>query len=356
MDTQIIKIDITAPGWEDQLDTAAQVLKSGGLVAFPTETVYGLGANALDSQAVEGIYKAKGRPADNPLIVHIADVNDIEALVGTIPKAVPLLTDTFWPGPLTLVMPKSERIPSIITAGLDSVGIRMPSHPIALALIKKAGIPVAAPSANSSGRPSPTLAKHVIDDLSGKVDIIIDGGSTHVGVESTVLDVTTNPPVILRPGGVTYEHLQRLLGKIDSDPALNIKANENARPRSPGMKYRHYAPKAALLLLQGSAEHVASEISRRAKLYNREGGHVGLLITDETACLYEASLYSFCKILSMGSRKEPETLAANLFRCLREFDERGIDFILAETPDVNGIGQAVLNRLLKASGGNSISV
>lgn len=356
MDTQIIKIDITVPGWENQLDTAAQVLRSGGIVAFPTETVYGLGANALDSQAVEGIYKAKGRPADNPLIVHIADFNDIDVLAGVIPKVVPLLMDTFWPGPLTLVMPKSQKIPSIITAELDTVGIRMPSHPIALALIRKAGIPIAAPSANSSGRPSPTLAKHVIDDLSGKVDIIIDGGSTLVGVESTVLDVTADPPVILRPGGVTREQLQRLLGKIDSDPALFIKDSENTRPRSPGMKYRHYAPNAALLLLQGPAEQVAAEISRRAELYNREGGCVGLLITDETASLYEPSLYSFCKILSMGSRKKPESLAANLFRCLREFDEKGIDFILAETPDVSGIGQAVMNRLLKASGGNSISL
>jgi len=356
LDTQIIKIDIKAPGWEDKLDTAAQALRSGGLVAFPTETVYGLGASALDSQAVEGIYKAKGRPADNPLIVHIADFNDIDALAGSVPRVVPLLADTFWPGPLTLVMPKSDRIPSIITAGLDTVGIRMPSHPIALALIKKAGIPIAAPSANSSGRPSPTLAKHVIDDLAGKVDIIIDGGSTCVGVESTVLDVTATPPVILRPGGVTREQLQRLLGKIDSDPALNIKDTDNIRPRSPGMKYRHYAPKAALLLLQGPADHVAAEISRRAELYNREGSRVGLLITEETASLYEPSLYSFCKILSMGSRKKPESLATNLFRCLREFDENGVDFILAETPDAGGIGQAVMNRLMKAAGGNSISV
>lgn len=356
MDTQIIKIDITAPDWENQLDIAAQVLRSGGLVAFPTETVYGLGANALDSQAVEGIYKAKGRPADNPLIVHIADFNDIDTLAGSIPKVVPLLMDTFWPGPLTLVMPKSERIPSIITAGLDTVGIRMPSHPIALALIRKAGIPIAAPSANSSGRPSPTLAKHVMEDLAGKVDIIIDGGSTRVGVESTVLDTTADPPVILRPGGVTWEQLQRLLGKIDTDPALYIKDCENIRPRSPGLKYRHYAPKAALLLLQGTSEQVAAEISRRAKLYNREGSSVGLLITEETASLYEPSLYRFCKILSMGSRKNPETLAASLFKCLREFDEKGIDFILAESPDSGGIGQAVMNRLLKASGGNLISL
>lgn len=356
MDTQIIKIDMEAPGWESQLDLAAQVLKAGGLVAFPTETVYGLGANALDAHAVEGIYRAKGRPADNPLIVHIADTKAVETLAGTIPRVVTLLMDAFWPGPLTLVMPKSEMIPSIITAGLDTVGIRMPCHPIALALIKKAGIPIAAPSANSSGRPSPTLAKHVIDDLSGKVDTIIDGGSTNVGVESTVLDTTTEPPMILRPGGITREQLQKLLGKIGTDPALNTSDSKNVHPRSPGMKYRHYAPNAALLLLQGPAERVAAEIGRRAELYYKEGGSVGILATDETAALYEPSLYSYCKILSLGSRKNPESLAANLFRCLRDFDENGVSFILAETPDISGIGQAVMNRLLKASGGNLITL
>lgn len=345
---------MTVPDWEGKLDLAAQVLKSGGLVAFPTETVYGLGANAFDAQAVENIFKAKGRPSDNPLIVHIADTKAINALARTVPKVVPLLMDTFWPGPLTLVMPKSEKVSSIITAGLDTVGIRMPSHPIALALIKKAGIPIAAPSANSSGRPSPTQAKHVIEDLSGKVDIIIDGGSTNVGVESTVLDTTAEPPVILRPGGVTMEQLQKLLGNIDTDPTLNMADSGNLRPRSPGMKYRHYAPNAALLLLQGPVERVAAEISRRAELYYKEGGSVGILATEETAALYEPSLYNYCKILSLGSRKNPESLAANLFRCLRDFDESGVSFVLAETPDASGIGQAVMNRLLKASGGNLI--
>ncbi len=356
METQIIKIDITVPGWESKLDPAAQVLKSGGLVAFPTETVYGLGANAFDAQAVENIFKAKGRPSDNPLIVHIADIRTIDTLACTVPRVVPLLVDTFWPGPLTLVMPKSERIPSIITAGLDTVGIRMPSHPIALALINKAGIPIAAPSANSSGRPSPTLSKHVIEDLSGKVDIIIDGGSTNVGVESTVLDTTVEPPIVLRPGGVTLEQLQRLLGNIDADPTLNMADSGDIHPRSPGMKYRHYAPNATLLLLQGPIERVAVEISKRAELYYKEGGSVGILSTEETAALYEPYLYRHCKILSLGSRKSPESLAANLFRCLRDFDDNGISIILAEAPDIEGIGQAVMNRMLKASGGNLIKL
>jgi L-threonylcarbamoyladenylate synthase len=354
--TEIIKIDTSVPGWDKQLDDAAQCLKSGGLVAFPTETVYGLGANALDEKAVEKIYLAKGRPADNPLIVHVADTQVIGRLTSNVPEAAPMLMDAFWPGPLTLVMPKSTLVPSIITGGLDTVGIRMPSNPIALTLIKKAGISVAAPSANSSGRPSPTLAKHVIEDLSGKVDFIIDGGSTRVGVESTVLDITVNPPMILRPGGVTIEQLHKLITGIRADKSLSSAHLENSVPRSPGMKYRHYSPNATLLLVQGPPELVASEIGRRAELYNNEGSLVGILSTEEMAALYDSSLYAYCKILSLGSRKEPESLAANLFRCLREFDEKGVDIILAEAPDISGIGQAVMNRLVKASGGNIINL
>ncbi len=355
MNTEIIKVDCSVPDWDKQLDTPAQVLKSGGLVAFPTETVYGLGANALDKNAVENIYKAKGRPVDNPLIVHIADTEAVESLTAMTPKIAPMLMDAFWPGPLTLVMSKSSVIPSIITGGLDTVGIRMPSNPIALALIEKAGIPVAAPSANSSGRPSPTLAKHVVEDLYGKVDVIIDGGITRVGVESTVLDITVNPPVILRPGGVTLEQLKRLLGRVIIGSTLSD-TFEDSVPRSPGMKYRHYAPKATLLLIQGSPELVASEISKRTELYHHEGTFVGILATEETAALYEPEIFSYCKILSLGSRKDPESLAANLFKCLREFDEKGVELILAEAPDVNGIGQAVMNRLIKASGGNIIKL
>lgn len=356
LNTEIIKIDTTVPGWDKQLDYAAEVLKAGGLVAFPTETVYGLGANALDIKAIEGIYKAKGRPSDNPLIVHIADIKALEGLVNTIPAAAPRLMEAYWPGPLTLVMPKSDKVPFVITAGLDTVAIRIPSHPIALALIKKAGVPVAAPSANRSGRPSPTLAKHVIEDLTGRVDIIIDGGSTQVGLESTVLDISSEPPVILRPGGITLEQLQQLLGVVGTDPALSTEPTDTAPPRSPGLKYRHYAPKAALLLVQGQHDHVVYEIGRRAELYTKEGTVVGILATNETAALYEPSLYTSCRILSLGSRQQPESLASNLFRCLREFDEKAVEVILAETPEINGIGLAVMNRLVKAAGGNIIKV
>lgn len=355
MKTQILKIDTGAPDWDKQLDPAAEILRSGGLVAFPTETVYGLGANALDESAVKAIYEAKGRPSDNPLIVHIADTTAVKDLADNVPEAAQALMDAFWPGPLTLVMPRSSLVPDIITAGLDTVAVRMPSHPIASALIKKAGVPVAAPSANSSGRPSPTLARHVIEDLMGKVDVIIDGGNAEVGVESTVLDITVTPPAILRPGGVTLEQLRRVMSDVVGD-RLPDAADMSGVPKSPGMKYRHYSPKATMLLLQGTPEQVAAEISKRAELYHREGTAVGILVTDETAALYEPSLYSYCKILSLGSRREPETLASNLFRCLREFDEKGVEVIMAETTDVSGIGQAVMNRMIKAAGGNIIKL
>ncbi|HEX2947523.1 MAG TPA: L-threonylcarbamoyladenylate synthase [Clostridia bacterium] len=356
MKTDIIKVDISKPGWDKQLDHAAQVLKGGGLVAFPTETVYGLGANALDQKAVEGIYTAKGRPADNPLIVHIAETNIISELTSKIPDTAAKLIEACWPGPLTLLMPKSGRIPGIVTAGLDTVGLRMPSNPIALELIRRSGVPVAAPSANSSGRPSPTLAKHVIEDLSGKVDVIIDGGSTTVGLESTVLDITVDPPMILRPGGITYERLARILGAVRLDPAISPDGKLSSPPRAPGMKYRHYAPKAMMLLIQGEPEPVADEIGRRAELYNHDGTNVGILVTDETAALYEPVLHAYCKFISLGSRQNPETLAANLFKCLREFDENNVGVIMAEAPETAGIGQAVMNRMLKAAGGNIIKV
>lgn len=356
MKTEIIKVDISKPEWGKELDYAAQVLRNGGLVAFPTETVYGLGANALDKHAVEGIYKAKGRPSDNPLIVHIAETAALKELTSGIPQTAPKLMEAFWPGPLTLLMPKSDKIPAIVTAGLDTVGIRMPSNPIALELIRRSGVPVAAPSANSSGRPSPTLAKHVVEDLSGKVDVIIDGGHSKVGVESTVLDITADPPMILRPGGVTFERLTQLLGKVLFDPVISSEGKSSAPPRAPGMKYRHYAPKAMMLLVQGSPEAVADEIGRRAELYDRDGTNVGILVTDETAAFYEPALHAYCKFISLGSRRNPESLATNLFKSLRDFDENEVGVILAEVPEAAGIGQAVMNRMLKAAGGNVIKV
>lgn len=356
METELIKIDTSIRDWDKQLSKAAEVLRNGGLVAFPTETVYGLGANALDKRAVKGIYEAKGRPSDNPLIIHIAEESSLESLVDYIPPSAMVLIDTYWPGPLTLIMPKSGKVPSIITAGLDTIAIRMPSNPIALALIKKAGIPVAAPSANSSGKPSPTSAKHVLEDLNGKVDIVIDGGNTDIGLESTVLDLTSDPPVILRPGGISCEQLEYTLGVVKTSPTLFTGIDGNTVPKSPGMKYRHYAPNAALLLVQGAHDRIVAEIGRRAQQYTMEGNAIGILTTDETAALYEPELLTSCKLLSLGSRLHQETMAANLFGRLREFDEKGVDVILAEAPETNGIGMAVMNRLVKAAGGKIIKV
>jgi len=359
LNTKIIKLDINSFSKQneacnsevDKLAQAAEVIRNGGLVAFPTETVYGLGANALDKNAVLGIFKAKGRPSDNPLIVHISNKNSVNSLVSSMPPCANILMDAFWPGPLTLVMPRSENVLDIITAGLDTVAIRMPSHPIALALIEKAGVPIAAPSANTSGRPSPTLAQHVVEDLLGKIDIIIDGGKVEVGLESTVLDITGEIPIILRPGGVTYEELSKLLGRVAIDRSVAGDAAGSFIPRSPGMKYRHYAPKARVIVVQGDLERVVLEIKRLATMYGTKGEKTAILATDETKSHYNGS-----EVVSMGSRLMPETIAANLFESLRYFDGRDVQVILAEAIEDDGIGLAVMNRLKKAATNNVIKV
>ena len=348
--TNIIKINIHNPE-SDKLQYAAEVLKNGGLVAFPTETVYGLGANALNESAVSGIFKAKGRPSDNPLIVHISDSRDLDKLTVSRPEVSELLIKNFWPGPLTLVVKRSSRIPDIVTAGLDSVAIRMPSHPIALALIAKAGIPVAAPSANSSGKPSPTCARHVIDDLDGKVNVIIDGGSVEVGLESTVLDITSKVPVILRPGGVTHEQLESVLGRVDICPSLKGSEAGLHIPRSPGMKYRHYAPKARIVVFEGTPDKVANEINKIYRQNTVNGIKSVVLATDETI-----NHYIDIDAITMGSRKKPDTIASSLFNVLREFDNQDVQVILAESIEDQGIGFAVMNRLVKASGYNVVKV
>lgn len=351
MKTEIIKVDINVPGWDKQLDYAAGVLKSGGLVAFPTETVYGLGANALDEKAVAGIFSAKGRPSDNPLIVHIADRKELEGLTAFVPSCADPLISAFWPGPLTLIMPKAASVSDIITAGLDTVAIRMPSHPVALALIKKAGVPVAAPSANVSGRPSPTLASHVIEDLDGRVDVILDGGKVEVGLESTVLDITQAAPMILRPGGVTFKQLVERLGEVSFDPSLLPGGRLDTPPKAPGMKYRHYAPKARVVIIQGSFDSVVAKINDLVRQNEENGIKTGILATDESLDLYRAG-----RAISMGSRKSPDTIAANLFESLRFFDSTDIQIILAEAIDGDGIGMAVMNRLKKAAGHDIIKV
>jgi|LSQX01.3.fsa_nt_gb L-threonylcarbamoyladenylate synthase len=337
----------------DDLEEAARVLREGGLVAFPTETVYGLGANALDEEAVAKIFQAKGRPADNPLIVHLASVEELPQVVASVPPEAAVLARRFWPGPLTLVLPRKEEVPLITTGGLETVAVRVPDHPLALELIRRAGVPVAGPSANLSGRPSPTTAAHVLEDLQGKVDVIIDGGPTGLGVESTVLDLTASPPVLLRPGGVTWEALEEVLGKVTLDPAILAKEPVKEGPvRSPGMKYRHYAPKAKVYLVEGQDEdRIADRVASLAEELAAAGMKVGVLATAESAGRCGRGL-----VLIGGSRRDPAALAASLFARLRTFDRLGVDAVVVEGIKPVGLGLAVMNRLRKAAGYNIIEV
>lgn len=336
---------------EEKLAQAAEVLRQGGTVAFPTETVYGLGANALDEEAVKKIFEAKGRPSDNPLIVHIANIEDMNELVEEIPPKAQILMEKVWPGPLTMVLKKSDKIPPIITAGLDTVAIRMPSHSIAKALIEIAKVPVAAPSANLSGKPSPTQANHVIEDLRGKVDIIVSGGNCQVGLESTVVDLTGDTPTILRPGGVTKEQLEDLLGAVQVDGAIEADGHNNLIPKAPGMKYTHYAPQAPVCIVEGSMADMVTCINRLKKEKEDMGLKVGIMATDETKDQYQGGV-----ILSMGSRKNVASIGTNLFAVLRQFDEEGVDIILAESVEQKSLGHAVMNRMIKAAGYNVIKV
>lgn len=343
-DTRIVKIDVNKID-NSLIKECANILNSGGTVAFPTETVYGLGANALDPNAVKKIFEAKGRPSDNPLIVHITKIEDIFPLVESIPQKVYPVIEKFWPGPLTLIFEKSDIVPHEISAGLSTVAVRMPSHPIAVKLIDEAGIPIAAPSANLSGKPSPTKAEHVIEDLSGKVDAIVAGGNSNVGVESTVLDMSGDIPMILRPGGVTKEMLEEILGEVSIDKAIEGPTDIKEAPKSPGMKYTHYAPKANVIIIEGDLEKTVSKIKELKVNYENDNKKVGIICTDETIDKYTKSI-----VKSIGSRNNPESIAANLFKVLREFDETDVEIILSESVDAVKIGQAVMNRLKKAAG------
>ncbi|MDK2821264.1 MAG: L-threonylcarbamoyladenylate synthase [Clostridia bacterium] len=343
--TKYLKINPRVPEI-NKIRMAAKILTRGGVVAFPTETVYGLGANALDRRAVSRIFRAKGRPADNPLIVHVASFRDVKELVAYLPPKANLLMRYFWPGPLTLILPRSDIVPDIVTAGLDTVGIRMPSHPIARALIRVSHLPIAAPSANISGRPSPTTGHHVLKDLRGKVDAVVDGGPSVVGVESTVLDLTSPVPTILRPGGITYEELKKILGDVAIDPA--ILGQENLRPKAPGMKYKHYAPKGEVFLIAGELSKVVVKIRSLVKNLQEKGLRVAVLATEETANFYNSEPRpDYLEVI--GSRRSPATIASNLFAALRNCDRKHIDAILAETIPEEGIGLAVMNRLRKSA-------
>ena len=331
---------------EGAIAEAAGLITAGEVVAFPTETVYGLGADGLQAEAVAKIFAAKGRPADNPLILHIADTEQIHALTTGLNANARALMETFWPGPLTIVVPRSSVVPDIVTAGLDTVAVRMPSHPVAAALIRAAGCPIAAPSANVSGKPSPTNAKDVAEDMTGKVAAILDGGSCGIGVESTVVDTTSPVPTILRPGGITREMLEDRLGAVEIDPALN--GDPALRPRAPGMKYRHYAPKAPLYLYEG--EQAALRLTEAVQRSQKLGLHVGVLCDDAVKTRLEESLRRGhrAEILSWGLGK-PD-LAEHLYELLRDFDRVSPDFIIGMGVDEKGLGLAVMNRLRKAAG------
>ena len=334
----------------DKIQVAANIIKDGGIVAFPTETVYGLGADALNPKAVMKIFKAKNRPADDPIIVHIAKKEDVYRLARNVPEAAEKLMSCFWPGPLTLVLKRSELVPDITVAGLDTVGIRMPNNRVALVLISESNTPISAPSANLFGKPSPTTAEHVINDLAGRIDAILDAGPTNIGVESTVMDMTTSFPQILRPGGTTYEELRRVLGNVELHPIAA--ANKKVRVikvRSPGMKHRHYAPDSEMVVVEGEFDKVVKKIGELAKLHLAEGRKVGILTTNESQPNYKADI-----VKSLGSRNDMATIAKNLFRLLREFDKEKVDIIIAEGITPQGLGLAVMNRLRRAANFNII--
>lgn len=333
----------------ENLDTeviqeAGKILREGGLVAFPTETVYGLGGNALDPQASMKIYEAKGRPSDNPLIVHIAEIEKMEELVTEIPEKARILAEKFWPGPLTMILPKSAIVPKETTGGLDSVAVRFPSDLVAQEMIRAAGGFVAAPSANTSGRPSPTTAAHVAEDLGETIDMILDGGPVGIGLESTIIDFTEEIPVVLRPGYISLEMLQEILGEVRMDKGLLLDGS-TIKPKAPGMKYRHYAPKAELTIVEGKADAVVEKINLLAADAEKEGYMIGIIATEETI-----SRYPFGIVKNIGSREEEETIARNLYEVLREFDQCEVTAIYSEAFYTPRIGQAIMNRLLKAAG------
>jgi len=346
--TRYIKIHPRNPQ-EKYIQWAVQVLLAGGTVAFPTETVYGLGANALDGAAVQKIFLAKGRPGDNPLIVHVARREEMDRLVTRVPARAERLISLFWPGPLTLILPRSRAVPDQVTAGLDTVAIRMPRHPVALALIRAAGIPVAAPSANLSGKPSPTTAQHVWQDLQGKIAGLIDGGNAGVGVESTVLDLTTDVPTILRPGGITLEELKAVLGDVKLDPHLS---NKELAPKAPGMKYTHYAPEAPVFIVEGNLEQIKAKFMEIIK--KETNTKVGLMVSQEVYQELKDKLPKNFHLEIVGERSQLALVAANLFSVLRQFDQGDVDIIYAESFPQVDIGAAIMNRLYKAAGGNKI--
>ena len=343
MKAEVVAMDAEHLNME-AIQKAGKILREGGLVAFPTETVYGLGGNALDPKASMKIYAAKGRPSDNPLIVHIADIKDLAKITTEIPEGARILAEKYWPGPLTMILPKADSVPKETTGGLDSVAVRFPSDRIAQELIKAAGGFVAAPSANTSGRPSPTMAEHVEEDLGDAIEMIIDGGQVGIGLESTIVDFTEDVPVVLRPGYISLEMLKDTLGDVRMDRGLLI-TDSSVHPKAPGMKYRHYAPKADLSIVEGPQDEVIACINRLTHEAVENGLKAGIIATDETKDQYSDGL-----VLSIGSREEEETIAHHLYEVLRDFDEAQVNVIYSESYYRPRMGQAIMKRLLKAAG------
>lgn len=349
MDTEIICIDEENID-EALIEKAGNIIKRGGLVAFPTETVYGLGGDALNPESSRKIYAAKGRPSDNPLIVHIADMASMELIVKEVTDEAKLLADRFWPGPLTMILKKSDIVPEETTGGLDTVAVRMPVHKTAAAFIKAAGGYVAAPSANLSGKPSPTSARYVIQDMDGRIDMIIDGSDAGIGLESTIVDLSGDVPMLLRPGYITAEQLREVLGRVDIDRTI-LDGDTKERPKAPGMKYKHYAPKGDLKIVSGDEDDVVIKINELTKEAEAQGKKVCVIATDDDATRYD------CRIIkSVGSRADEETIAHRLYGILRECDDEDIEIIYSESFDTCGLGQAIMNRLLKAAGHQVIRV
>lgn len=334
---------------EDRIDDGAlreagEILQAGGLVAFPTETVYGLGGNALDPEASRKIYAAKGRPSDNPLIVHIADLESLGRIAKNVPEKARKMAEAFWPGPLTMIFEKTDEVPLETTGGLFTVAVRFPSNKIAMHLIRFAGGYIAAPSANTSGRPSPTLAEHVEEDLGDQIDMIIDGGQVDIGLESTIIDFTVDPPSILRPGYINQTMAESIVGPVGVDPGI-LPENSGIRPKAPGMKYRHYAPKADLTIVEGKPEEVQQAIRKLVRENTEAGKKTGVICTDESRDAYTEG-----DVHDIGSRLDEESIARHLYEILRDFDEEHVDLIYSESFDTPEMGAAIMNRLMKAAG------
>jgi len=343
MHTEYWLVDKEHPD-EKRIQQGARLLRENRLVAFPTETVYGLGANGLSAEAVEAIYRAKGRPSDNPLILHIAHPEELTSLVTEIPPNAKALIDAYWPGPLTIVLKRTEIVPDQVAGGLDTVAVRLPDSIVARALIAQAGVPIAAPSANLSGRPSPTSAQAVLADLDGRIDAILDAGHCDIGLESTVVDCTTLVPTLLRPGGITVEMLIDTVGAVEIDPTLG--GHAECAPRSPGMKYTHYAPTAPMTLIEGGYPQIADRMVEQINAALAEGKTVGVIASSETAGRLPNSVISAV----YGSRQQVPEIATRLYTALRSFDSTSVDVIFAEGIDEQGLGLAIMNRLRKASG------